>query len=84
MTFKKMLTDQVVQELLTLQCNFNADLSREIFGNLGYHFFTKFIAMDRNLLNLCTVLDTINHEKLVSYLSKNITNAHVAHIEKPI
>ena len=79
-----MLTDQVVQELLKLQCNLNADLSREIFGNLGYHFFIKFIAMGRNLLNLCTVLDTINHEKLVSYLSKNITNAHVAHIEKPI
>lgn len=53
---------------MSLQCNFNLLLCKEIFGNLSEHIFEKWIICDGNIINFLSHLDNENRNKIYIWL----------------
>jgi len=62
--------EEILKLLWKVQYNANPELFAEIFGNLGFHLWDKYIYDERNLLNFAKGLDSENYKKLNDYLFK--------------
>lgn len=64
------VTFDLLNRLVSVQCNFSETLSCEIFGDrMGSHLFDKFVKAENNILYLFNSMDTSNKSILIQYLA---------------
>ena len=69
----KTISQIYLQTFLSLQLNFNKEISNRVFGDLSNHLFKKWLTCKGNILNFFSILDINNKKKLLNWAEKNYT-----------
>ena len=61
--------DKYYKKLLSLQYNFNLEMSTQIFGeNIGCHLYDKWLNYDENIISFIHHLDNENKQKIFDFI----------------
>jgi len=66
------MSNVIIRQLVKLQADFDKEKSNEIFGDLGDHLYTKYLAIGNNIVTFYTYLDKPNKAILCNYLDRKV------------
>jgi len=66
------MSNDIIRQLVKLQADFDKEKSNEIFGDLGDHLYSKYLAIGNNIVTFYTYLDKPNKAILCNYLDRKV------------
>ena len=66
------MSNVILRQLINLQSDFDKEKSSEIFGDLGEHLYSKYLAIGNNIVTFYTYLDKPNRAILCNYLDRKV------------
>ena len=66
------MSNVIIRQLVKLQADFDKEKSNEIFGDLGDHLYSKYLAIGNNIITFYSMLDINNRAILCNYLDRKV------------